>query len=57
MVTVYADDEAFYARWVEFGTVKAAAHPFFLWPIARSETTQSRIRRAQTIAAKKVAAS
>lgn len=29
-ITIFAgDDKAFYARWVEFGTQKAAASPFF----------------------------
>lgn len=57
-VTVFAgDDKAFYARWVEFGTVKMRAHPFF-FPAYRAvrKRAKSRISRATTKAAKKVAA-
>lgn len=58
-VTVYAgDDDAFYARWVEFGTQKMAAQPFFFVSYrALRKRASSRIKRAQTRAAKKVAAS
>lgn len=58
-VTVYAgDDEAFYARWVEFGQQKMAAQPFFFVSYrALRKRAKSRIKRAQTKAAKKVAAS
>lgn len=56
--TVYAgDDEAYYARWVEFGTQKMAAQPFFFVSYrALRKRSKSRIRRAGTKAAKKVAA-
>lgn len=58
-VTVFAgSDEAFYARWVEFGTVKMAARPFFFVSYrALRKRTKNRIRRSQRAAAKKVAAS
>lgn len=57
--TVYAgDSEAFYARWVEFGTQKMAAQPFFFVSYrALRKRAKSRIKRAATKAAKKVAAS
>jgi len=57
-VTIYAgNSEAFYARWVEFGTVKARAQPYF-YPAYRAlrKRSKSRIKRAGTKAAKKVAA-
>lgn len=57
-ITVYAgNSEAFYARWVEFGTVKTSAQPFF-YPAYRAmrKRAKSRIKRAGTKAAKKVAA-
>lgn len=57
-ITVYAGDrEAFYARWVEFGTVKVAAQPFF-FPAYRAlrKRSKSRIRRAWTRGIKKAAA-
>ncbi|MGE0845838.1 MAG: HK97-gp10 family putative phage morphogenesis protein [Flavobacteriaceae bacterium] len=57
-VTVYAgNDEAYYARWVEFGTQKMAAQPFF-FPAYRAlrKRVKGRISRATTKAAKKVAA-
>lgn len=47
-IVVYAGSElAFYARWVEFGTSKAPAHPFF-WPAYRAMRSRikSRITRA-----------
>lgn len=56
-VTVFAgDDKAFYARFVEFGTVKMKAEPFF-FPAYRAvrKRAKSRISRATTKAAKKVA--
>jgi len=59
LITIFAgDDKAFYARWVEFGTTKSAAQPFF-FPSYRAlrKRTKSRIRRSQTKAAKKVAQS
>ena len=56
--TVYAgDDEAFYARWVEFGTRAMSAQPFFFVAYrALRKRTKSRVRSATTRAAKKVAA-
>lgn len=57
-ITVYAGDrEAFYARWVEFGTVKVAAQPYF-FPAYRAlrKRSKSRIRRAWTRGIKKAAA-
>lgn len=57
-ITVYAGDrEAFYARWVEFGTVEVAAQPFF-FPAYRAlrKRSKSRIRRAWTRGIKKAAA-
>lgn len=47
-IVVYAGSElAFYASWVEFGTSKAPAHPFF-WPAYRAlrSRIRSRITRA-----------
>lgn len=57
-LTVYAgDSEAFYARWVEFGTVTAAAQPYF-FPAYRSlrRRIRGRTTRAVSKAVKKVAA-
>lgn len=57
-LTIYAgNDRAFYARWVEFGTEQNTAQPFF-YPSYRAlrKRTKSRISRAYTKAAKKVAA-
>lgn len=58
-LTIYAgDDEAYYARWVEFGTQNMASHPYFFVSYrANRKRVVSRIRRATTKAAKKVAAS
>lgn len=55
---IWAGDEvAFYARWVEFGTVKMKAHPYFFVSYrAGRKRAKSRISRATTKAAKKVAA-
>jgi HK97 gp10 family phage protein len=58
VATVYAgDDEAFYARWVEFGTAKVAAQPFFY---SAYRSLRKRIRRriaaGSRRAARKVAA-
>ena len=53
-ITIYAgDDKAFYARFVEFGTVKMKAIPFF-FPAYRTnkKRAKSRVRRAHTKAAK-----
>lgn len=65
-ITIYAgtrdkqlgDRDAFYARFVEFGTQKMSAQPFF-FPSYRANKKQagSRIRRAVTKAAKEVAGS
>jgi HK97 gp10 family phage protein len=47
-ITIYAgDDDAFYARWVEFGTVKLQSHPYFL-PAYRllKKRSARRIKRA-----------
>jgi HK97 gp10 family phage protein len=51
------DRDAFYVRWVEFGTVTAAAHPFFFpsWRALRKRA-KSRNARAVSKAFKKVAA-
>jgi len=46
-ITIYAgNDEAYYARWVEFGTQKMAPHPFF-FPAYRTlkRRVKSRITR------------
>jgi len=58
-ITIYAGGgEAFYARWVEFGTQKMAAQPFFL-PAYRAnrKRARARISRGVNKAAKKVASS
>lgn len=57
-VTVFAgNSEAYYARWVEFGTQKMTAQPYF-FPAYRAlrKRARSRVSRATTAAAKKVAA-
>lgn len=64
-ITIYAgtrdksrgEDDAYYVRWVEFGTSKMSAQPFFYvsWR-ANRRSTKSRISRAVNKAAKKVAA-
>lgn len=57
-ITIYAgDSKAFYARWVEFGTVTASAHPFF-FPSWRSlrKRIKARTTRAVNASVKKVAA-
>lgn len=58
-ITIYAGDaKAYYARWVEFGTQKMTARPYFFVSYrANRKRVVSRIRRATTSAAKKVAAS
>ncbi len=59
VITVYAGgSEAYWARWVEFGTSKMKAQPFFL-PAYRAnrKRVRSRIKRGINKAAKKVAAS
>lgn len=57
--TVYAgDSEAFYARWVEFGTQHMAKQPFFFVAYrALKKRSASRIKRAAKKALKEVAAS
>lgn len=65
-ITIYAgtrdkklgDLDAFYARWVEFGTQNMSAQPFF-YPSYRANKKRavSRLRRAVTKAAKEVASS
>ncbi|MGE0214000.1 MAG: HK97-gp10 family putative phage morphogenesis protein [Parvibaculaceae bacterium] len=57
-ITIYAgSDEAYYARWQEFGTQTAPAHPYFYvsWRANRKEV-RGRIRRATREAATQVAA-
>lgn len=58
-ITIFAaDDETFYGTFVEFGTVKMAARPFFFvsWR-ANRKNARSKIRAAVRRAAKRVAAS
>lgn len=58
-ITIYAgNSKAFYARWVEFGTQKMQAQPFF-YPAYRAlrRRAKGRVTRAINKAAKKVAAS
>ncbi len=56
-VTVFAGNEkAFYARWVEFGTVKMRAHPYFFVSYrALRKRSRSRVTRSVNQAAKDVA--
>lgn len=57
-ITIYAgNSEAFYARWVEFGTQEMAAQPFF-YPSYRAlrKRARGRVSRAINKAARKVAA-
>lgn len=52
--TIFAgNDKAFYARWVEFGTVKASAQPFF-FPAYRAHAKKAKaaIKRAINKAAR-----
>jgi HK97 gp10 family phage protein len=65
-ITIYAGsrdkglgaDDAFYARWVEFGTQKMPAQPYFYVSYrANKKKVKSRVRRAITKAAKQVASS
>jgi HK97 gp10 family phage protein len=55
-ITIYAGGgDAFYARFLEFGTIKAPAHPFF-FPVwrARRKRVKNRITRAVRQTIKKV---
>jgi len=56
-VTVYAgNDQAFYARWVEFGTQKTRAQPYFFVSYrALKKRSKSRVSRSINQAAKQVA--
>lgn len=58
-VTVYAgNDEAFYARWVEFGTTKHIAQPYFFPSYrANKRKVKTRINKAVRQAARSVAQS
>ena len=57
-LTIYAgNSEAFYGRWVEFGTVNTPAQPYFYVSYrANRKKAKSAIRRAVTKSAKAVAA-
>lgn len=57
-LTIYAGSaKAFHARWVEFGTVKMRAHPFFFTSYrALRKRVRDRITRATRKAIKEVAA-
>lgn len=58
-ITIYAgNSEAFYSRFVEFGTQKMPAQPYF-YPAYRAskKRAKSRVRRSITKAAKLVASS
>nr|WP_278520720.1 HK97-gp10 family putative phage morphogenesis protein [Brucella anthropi] len=57
-ITIFAgNSEAYYSRWVEFGTQKMTAQPYF-YPSYRAlrRRSKSRVTRAVTKAIKKVAA-
>lgn len=56
-ITVYAgSDEAFWARWAEFGTVKMPAQPYFYVSYrANRKAAKRKIRKATRDAARKVA--
>jgi HK97 gp10 family phage protein len=57
-LTIFAgSSEAFYARWVEFGTVKMPGRPFFFvsWRASR-KSVRRKMRAATRIAARQVAA-
>jgi len=64
-ITIYAgtrdkslgDDDAFYARWVEFGTANMDAQPFFYvsWR-ANRKGARAKVRKAVRTAARQVAA-
>lgn len=58
LITIYAgNDQAYYARWVEFGTVHMTAQPFFYpsWRAVRKRV-KSRVTRSTNKAIKQVAA-
>ncbi len=58
LITIYAgNDQAYYARWVEFGTVHMTARPYF-YPSYRAvrKRVKSRVTRATNKAIKQVAA-
>ncbi|MBX8785278.1 HK97 gp10 family phage protein [Ochrobactrum sp. GRS2] len=58
-ITIYAgNSKAYYARWVEFGTQKMGAQPYF-YPSYRAnkKSTRNRIRRSVRQAAKQIASS
>lgn len=56
-ITVYAGNEdAFWARWVEFGSVKMSAQPYFYVSYrANKKSAKRKIRKATRDAARKVA--
>lgn len=57
VITIFAGSEtAYWVRWVEFGTVKSQAHPFFFpsWR-ANAKKVKSRFKRATKKAIEKVA--
>lgn len=57
-ITIYAGNaEAYYARWVEFGTQKMKAQPYFYfsWRASRKDA-RKKVRAATRKAAKQVAA-
>lgn len=58
-ITVYAgSSEAFYARWIEFGTKKMSAQPYFFPSYrANKKHAKRRISKAVRDAARKVASS
>ena len=48
-ITIYSgNSEAFYARWVEFGTQKAAAQPYF-YPAYRALRRRARSRTSRAV--------
>lgn len=48
-ITIYAgNSKAYYARWVEFGTQKMAAHPYF-FPSYRALRTRTKRRLATAV--------
>ena len=58
-ITIFAgNNRAYYARWIEFGTQKTPAHPYFYpsWRASR-KTFRNKTRAAVRAAARQVAAS